>query len=60
MSNFYLSPIRYKDKTYPTAEHLFQALKTKSKKHRAAIRKAPTPREAKRMGRRITLRDNWD
>jgi hypothetical protein len=60
LSNFSPSPIKYKGKTYPTAEHLFQALKTKNKKKRANIRRATSPNLAKRMGRSVSLRDDWE
>ena len=60
LSNFAHSPIRYQGLECITAEHLFQALKTKSKITRKRIKNAPTAREAKIMGRNVTLREDWE
>ena len=60
LTNFHRSPVEYKGKIYPTAEHLFQALKTKNKKVRNNIRRASSPGEAKKLGRTIRLRDDWE
>ena len=60
LSNFYSSPIRYKGKVYPTAEHLYQALKTKNKRKRAMIRRCSSPGKAKKLGQEILLRDDWE
>ncbi|GGS84972.1 hypothetical protein GCM10010156_49480 [Planobispora rosea] len=45
---------------YPTAEHAFNAAKTTDPDERAWVIAAPTPAEAKRRGRRVTLRPHWD
>lgn len=45
---------------YPTAEHLFQALKTDDLEWRERVRTARTPATAKRLGRRVPLREYWD
>ena len=60
LSNFHPSALCYKGNTYPTAEHLFQALKTTSRRGRRKISLAATPTLAKRMGRRVPLRKNWE
>lgn len=60
LSNFYPSPVLYDGQTWPTAEHAFQAAKTTSKAHRHAIRIAPSPGTAKRLGREVPLRPDWD
>lgn len=60
LSNFFLCPILYKGKAYPSAEYLFQALKTKNKDAREVIRLAPTPARAKRLGRHVKLRPDWE
>ncbi len=60
LSNFYPSPIVYKGKTYPTAEHLFQAAKTESESEREWVRTASTPKQAKYRGRKVTLRSDWN
>ena len=60
LSNFYRSSISYKGVIYPTAEHLYQALKTTEKSMRKKISTLKTPGMAKRMGRTITLRYHWE
>ena len=60
LSNFYPSIIIYDGITYPTVEHYFQALKTINKVERQHIAEASTPGKAKRLGRTITLRDDWE
>jgi len=60
LSNFYNSPISYQKEVYPTAEHLYQALKTKNKVLRKQIRLSQTPGKAKRMGQRVHLREDWE
>lgn len=60
LSNFYPSPITYEGITYPTNEHFFQAMKTLNIGERAAIANAATPGLAKRMGRKVTLRSDWE
>jgi ribA/ribD-fused uncharacterized protein len=54
------SQLEQRDITYPTAEHAFNAAKTLDPAERAAVLAAPTPGEAKRLGRRVTLRPGWD
>lgn len=60
LSNFYAVTVKYEGGRYPTAEHAFQAAKSTSKIDRHAIRMARTPGIAKRMGRRLILRDDWE
>lgn len=43
-----------------TAEHLFQAAKTNLEAERLAVMAARTPGEAKRLGQKVTLREDWD
>lgn len=64
LSNFYPSPIKVQldNKTSmiaPTAEHLFQFMKTSSIEEGIAILSAPTPGEAKRLGRKCFLLKDW-
>lgn len=61
LSNFYPSPI-YDDtgKEYPTVEHYFQAMKTFDPQKRELIRSAESPGKAKRIGRLIQLREDWE
>jgi ribA/ribD-fused uncharacterized protein len=60
LSNFYPSKICYEGIEYPTVEHAFQAAKTFDFEQRVAIAAAPTPGKAKRMGRRVSLRQDWE
>jgi ribA/ribD-fused uncharacterized protein len=45
---------------WPTAEHLFQAFKCKYRDDIEPIRDATTPKIAKRLGRRVELRPDWE
>ena len=60
LSNFYDSPITIGDITYPTVEHYFQAMKTMDIDARRKIAAAATPGQAKRMGRSVNLRPDWE
>ena len=60
LSNFYSSPITISGETYPTVEHAFQAFKTYDIEERKKIAAAPTPGKAKRMGRNVVLRPDWE
>lgn len=60
LSNFYYSPITYGHLTYPTSEHAFQAAKTEDKADELKIQKASTPGQAKKLGRKVTLIEDWE
>lgn len=60
LSNFYPSPIEWDGLTFPTVEHAFQAAKSCDPLERAAIAQAPSPGIAKRMGRAVKLRADWE
>lgn len=61
LSNFDATyPIRYKGISYHTAEHAFQAAKTMTAKDHERVRDCPSPGQAKRMGRLISLRPDWE
>ena len=62
LSNFYPSPIydavwRIK---FPTAEHLYQSRKTFDLDEKRNIMMCETPGKAKRLGRKISLRKDWE
>jgi hypothetical protein len=59
-SNFHPGPFEIDGKMWPTTEHYFAAQKTMDESEREAIRKAETPLDAKRMGRVVNLRPDWD
>ena len=60
LSNFWPSPITFSGATWPTAEHVYQAAKTLDTFERAAIRLLATPGMAKKKGRYVVLRPNWE
>lgn len=60
LSNFYPCKVNILGRTYPSAEHAYQALKTNDMAKRQEIANAPTAKEAKAIGRKLTLRPNWD
>lgn len=60
LSNFYPAEVEYEGLTYKTSEHAYQAAKATNADDRAKIRKAKSPGEAKRMGRRIKIRPDWE
>lgn len=60
LSNFYPSPIEYNGIVYPTVEHAFQAAKAVVEHDRLKIACADTPGQAKRLGRKIYLRPDWE
>lgn len=60
LSNFASSPIVIRGKVWSTVEHVYQAIKTCDKQRREKIRLASTPGKAKRMGRRVECRPDWE
>lgn len=60
LSNFWITPVTWMGVTYPSAEHAFQAGKTIDFDERAWVARQETPGRAKRVGRKVTLRDGWD
>jgi ribA/ribD-fused uncharacterized protein len=60
LSNFYEAPVEKDGIVYPTNEHFFQAMKTLDNEERKKIAAALTPGQAKRMGRKVKLRPDWD
>jgi ribA/ribD-fused uncharacterized protein len=59
-SNFFEGPYEIDGQVWPTTEHYFAAMKTLDTGQQEDIRKASTPLDAKRMGRVVTLRSDWD
>ena len=60
LSNFYCSVVLFEGISYPTVEHAFQAAKTLDKSERDGLAAAKTPGLAKRLGRRVKLRKDWE
>jgi len=60
LSNFYLCNIEIDNIIWPSAEHIYQACKTKDLKIREKIRLLKTAAETKKMGKTIILRSDWN
>jgi N-glycosidase YbiA len=62
LSNFYPAPISlfHGRLVAATAEHLYQALKAVKPEDMRFVLDAPTPGQAKRRGRAIEVRPDWD
>lgn len=60
LSNFYEAPVAFEGLVYPTSEHAFAAAKTTDQSVREIIRSAATPGQAKRLGRGLDLRLDWE
>ena len=60
LSNFELSPFTVNGVVFPTMEHYFQAMKATNQEDLLEIAKAPTPGKAKRLGRKVKIRLDWE
>lgn len=60
LNNFHPSTFYLNGKKYPTVEHAYQAHKTLDESVHETIRTAKTPFDAKRLGRSIQLRPDWE
>lgn len=60
LSNFYPAHVMYEGTTYPTAENAYQAAKTLNIGIRKRIFTRVQPRDAKRLGRGLKLRPDWE
>jgi N-glycosidase YbiA len=60
LSNFFPAQIEYERQWFPTSEHAYQAAKTMDGNERLRIAQLPTPGEAKRAGRYLRLRRDWE
>lgn len=60
LSNFFQASVEVDGVLYPTVEHAFQAAKTLNVEHRRMIQQARTAGEAKKLGRRVALRRDWE
>lgn len=60
LSNFYDSPLTYEGVHYPTAEHAYQAAKSLDPAMREIVASLGTPADAKRMGRKMDIRPDWE
>jgi ribA/ribD-fused uncharacterized protein len=60
LSNFYNASCIFEEKLYPTVEHAFQAAKSLDHAERDWIAAAGSPGLAKRLGRSVNLRADWE
>lgn len=60
LSNFYPSQIVINGLVYSTVEHAYQAAKCKHSVDADRIRKSTSPGVAKKLGRRVVIRDDWE
>lgn len=60
LSNFHVEDVEYEGEVYKSAEHAFQAQKTGLKHQAALIASSQTPGKAKRLGRNVKLRRDWE
>ena len=60
LSNFYPVFVYYEGMRFPSVEHAFQAAKTNDLETRKLFMIAPTAKDAKRLGRQVKLRKDWD
>lgn len=59
-SNFWFVKVSLDGLVYPTVEHAYQAAKTLDEEDRDFIRHAPKPGDAKRAGKNLILRSDWE
>lgn len=62
LSNFSPCPqgIVFEGIEYPTTEHAYQAAKTMNQAQRVRVRNLPTASQAKKVGRHLDLREDWE
>ena len=60
LSNFFPSPVVFQGKEWPSVEHAYQAMKTRDKVLQEHIRNLPTPEAAKKAGKALVYRSDWE
>mmetsp|Transcript_125220 Transcript_125220/g.243679 ORF Transcript_125220/g.243679 Transcript_125220/m.243679 type:complete len:273 (-) Transcript_125220:7-825(-) len=63
LSNMYMAPgfsVEFNSLRFLSTEHAFVAAKSLSREEQETIRDTPDPKDAKRFGRQLQLRDDWD
>lgn len=60
LSNFFPAQVYHDGIEYPTVEHAFQAAKTLNFEMRWSMSKLDSPSAAKRAGKGLTLRPDWE
>lgn len=60
LSNFYRCLIHYNGIDFPSVEHAYQSQKTLDRDDQWRVALQPTPTAAKRWGRRVKIREDWE
>lgn len=60
LSNFAPSEMVWDNMLWPTAEHAYQSAKTLDRRSRLNIANLATPAQAKRAGKTLVLRPDWE
>ena len=60
LSNFWPATVTLDGMVFRSTEHAYQAAKTTDMAERAKFQAAKTPGAAKRLGRRVKLRPDWE
>lgn len=60
LSNMYPTILYIDGQIYPSAEHAFQAMKSLDKNDRIAMSVCRSPEEAKKAGKIVDLRPDWE
>lgn len=60
LSNFWICDFKWDGDLWVSAEHAYQAAKAPNSRDRRRIRRACSPGAAKRMGREIEIRRDWE
>lgn len=60
LSNFYQSAIEIEGIRYETVEAAYQAAKAVNREDKEKIAKLETPGQAKKMGRTVSIREDWE
>lgn len=60
LSNFFRATVVIGGSAYPTLEHYYQASKAATSEGFYLVASAPTPGEAKKRGRRVTMRPDFE
>ena len=59
LSNFWPAPVTYEGIDFLSTEYAYQAAKTLDLEERRVIAKLPTPGGAKKYGKKIEVREDW-
>jgi len=60
LNKIWVEEFTWRDRPCPSVEHAFQAEKAKSSEQWEWVMRAKTPAEAKKRGRSVEMKDNWE